>query len=206
MKGDSHPADNIVYLDPDDGVLVRTTCWRPQAGAPNPVKPGEKVVIMSYHLTAAEDVCPCGSGKPFGACCRPLPYWRPVCLNPGMQGYHLVNPQTAHFTNISGDAVYPFLKNDERLYCTEDTPQRTFWTYWGSPPLKIAQGTPCFGDFELLEGRTLVITALSDPRMEVLLELVRPLSLGTPHIEQHSSPRVPKPPRKAPARKRRRKF
>jgi len=122
-----------------------------------------------------------------------------------MQGYHLVQPQSAHFTNIDADAVHAFLQNDERLYCTEDTPHRTFWTYWGSPPLHIPQGTPCFADIELLEDRTLLITALSDPRMEVLLELVRPLSLGTPHIQQDPVPRLPKPVRQAPARRRRRK-
>ena len=169
------------------------------------MKPGEKVVIMSYHPTATEDICPCGSGKRFGSCCRPLPYWRPVCLNPGMQGYHLVQPQTARFTNIAAEAVHTFLQNDERLYCTEDTPHRTFWTYWGSPALHISQGTPCFGDIELLEGHTLLITAMSDIRMEILLELVRPLDLGTPHIQQEPVLRLPKPPRKAPTRKRRRK-
>jgi SEC-C motif len=205
MKGASHPVGNTVYLDPDGGVLVHTTCWRPQSGAPNPLKPGEKVVIMSYHPTATEDLCPCGSGKRFGSCCRPLPYWRPVCLNPGMQGYHLVCPQTAHFTNIAADTVHTFLQNDERLYCTEDTPRRTFWTYWGSPALHISQGTPCFGDIELLEGHTLLITAMSDIRMEMLLELVRPLDLGTPHIQQDSVPRLPKPLRQASAKKRRRK-
>ena len=205
MKGDFRLINNIVHLDPNGGVLVHTTCWRPQSGAPNPVKPGEKVVIMSYHPTATEDICPCGSGKRFSSCCRPLPYWRPVCPNPGLQGYHLVQPQSAHFTNIDADAVHAFLQNDERLYCTEDTPHRTFWTYWGSPPLHIPQGTPCFADIELLEDRTLLITALSDPRMEVLLELVRPLSLGTPHIQQDPVPRLPKPVRQAPARRRRRK-
>src|SRR5947199_3027585 len=52
MKGDFRLINNIAHLDPNGGVLVHTTCWRPQSGAPNPVKPGEKVVIMSYHPTA----------------------------------------------------------------------------------------------------------------------------------------------------------
>ena len=192
-------------LDPNGGVLVHTTCWRPRLGDPNPEQPGERVSIMSYHPTAAEDFCPCGSGKPFGTCCRPLPYWRPVCPNPGRQGYSLVHPQSARFTNIPADALYAFLQDDERLYCVEDTPHRAFWTYWGNPAFDIPQGTLCFGDIELLESHTLLITALSDARMKVLLELVHPLRLGTPQMQKDPFPRLEKPVRKASGGKRRRK-
>jgi SEC-C motif len=204
-KGDMRLVDEIVYLDPNSGVLVHTTCWRPRPGDPNPEQPGEKVSIMSYHPTDAEDFCPCGSGKHFGACCQPLPYWRPVCPNPGKQGYSLVHPQTARFTNIPADALYVFLQDDERLYCVEDSPHRAFWTYWGDPAFDIPQGTLCFGDIELLENRTLLITALSDARMEMLLELVRPLKLGTPQMQRDAVPRLEKPVRKASAGKRRHK-
>ena len=70
----------------------------------------------------------------------------------------------------------------------------------------IPQGTRCFGDIELLEGRTLLMSALSDARMEVLLELVRPLNLGTPQIQRDVVPRLEKPGRKRPGEKRRRTF
>ena len=201
-KGKMLPGDDIVRLDPNGGVLVHTTCWRPRSGDPNPEHPGEKVAMIIYHPTDAHEVCPCGSGKRFGSCCAPLPYWRPVCPNPGKQGYSLVHGQSARFTDVPVDAVYAFLQDDERLYCTEDTPHRVFWTYWGNPAFDIPQGTLCFGDIELLESQTLLITALSDARMEVLLELVHPLKLGTPQIQQDSFLRLEKPTRKVPARKR----
>ncbi len=203
-KGDMRLVDEIVHLDPNGGVLVHTTCWRPQPGDPNPEQPGERVSIMSYHPTGTEDPCPCSSGKPFGACCRLLPYWRPVCPNPGMKGYSLVRPQSARFTNIPADVVYASLQDDKRLYCVEDSPHRAFWTYWGDPAFDIPQGTLCFGDIELLESRTLLITALSDARMEMLLELVRPLKVGTPQMQRDPVPRLEKPVRKAPRGKRRR--
>jgi len=197
--------NDIRQLDPNGGVLVSTTCWRPRPGDPNPELPGEKISILSYRPTDPEAPCPCGSSKPYSACCQALPYWRPVCLNPGMQGYSLMHRQTALFTNIPVDTVYEFLQDDERLYCTEDTPHRTFWIYWGDPAFDVPYGTVCFGDFELQENHTLLITALSDARMEVLLELVRPLNLGTPQMQLDSLPPVEKPIRKAPARKRRRR-
>jgi len=211
MQQSSRARDNIppVYdisrLDPNGGVLSHLTCWRPRPGAPNPEQPGEKLFIMSYLPTDAEAPCPCGSGKKFGTCCQPLPYWRPVCPNPGMQGYSLMHSQSARFTNIPADAVYAYLQNDERLYCVEDTPDRAFWVYWGDPALDVPYGTLCFGDFELQENHTLLITALSDARMEVLLELIHPLKLGTPQIQQEPFRHLEKPVRKASARKRRRK-
>jgi len=121
-----------------------------------------------------------------------------------MQGYSLMRSQSARFTNISADAVYAFLQDDERLYCVEDSPDRAFWVYWGDPALDVPYGTLCFGDFELLENHTLLITALSDARMEVLLELVRPLNLGTPQIQQEPIRHLDKPVQKVSARKRRR--
>ncbi len=205
-KGDLYLFDDISRLDPNGGVLVTAAYWRPRPGDPNPEQPGEKVSVLSYLPTDAEDLCPCGSGKHFGACCQPLPYWRLVCPNPGMQGYSLVRPQSARFTNIRTDAVYAFLQDDERLYCVEDTPHRAFWIYWGDPAFDTpSYGILCFGDLELQEDHTLLVTALSDTRMEVLLELVRPLNLGTLQVELNSVPPLEKPVRKASEGKRRRK-
>ena len=65
---------DIGRLDPNGGVLAHLTCWRPRPGDPNPEQPGEKLFMMSYLPTDAEALCPCGSGKKFGACCQPLPY------------------------------------------------------------------------------------------------------------------------------------
>jgi len=97
---DALAGPDLHSLDPSGGVLVVTTYWRPRSGDPNPEQPGEKLSILSYLPTDADELCPCGSGNSFGACCQPLPYWRPVCPNPGMQGYSLVHPQSARFTTI----------------------------------------------------------------------------------------------------------
>jgi hypothetical protein len=192
-------------LDPSGGVLVITTYWRPRAGDPNPEQPGEKLSILSYLPTDTDELCPCGSGNSFGACCQLLPYWRPVCPNAGMQGYSLVHPQSARFTTIPANAVYAFLQDDERLYCIEDTPQRAFWTYWGDPAFDTPPfGTLCFGDLELQGKDTLLVSGLSDARMEMLLDLLHPLKLSTPKMQLDPFPRLEKPERKRPKGKRRR--
>jgi hypothetical protein len=43
-------------------------------------------------------------------------------------------------------------------------------------------GAVCFGDLELQEDDALLISGLGDARMEVLLDLLSPLGLGTPKI------------------------
>ena len=135
---------------------------------------------------------------PYGGVLVHTTCWRPRLgdPNPGLPGEKLVHPQSARFTNIPADAVYASLQDDERLYCVEDTPQRAFWTYWGNSAFDIPQGTLCFGDIELLGSRTLLVSALSDVRMEILLELVRPLKLGTPQMHRDPVPRLEKPVRK----------
>ena len=202
---DALAGPDLRSLDPSGGVLVVTTYWRPRSGDPNPEQPGEKLSILSYLPTEADELCPCGSDSSFGACCQSLPYWRPVCPNPGMQGYSLVHPQTARFANIPAEVVYAFLQDDERLYCVQDTPQRAFWTYWGDPAFDTPPyGTVCFGDLELQGDDTLVVSGLSDARMETLLDLLYLLKLNTPKMQRDPSPRLLKPGRKASSRKRRR--
>ncbi len=196
---------DLRQFDPNGGVLVLTTYWRPQAGDPHPEQPGEKLSILSYLPTEAQELCLCGSGQTFGDCCQPLPYWRPVCPNPGMQGYSLVRPQAARFTPIATQMAYAFLQDDVRLYCVGDTPQRAFWIYWGDPAYDTPPyGMVCFGDLELQEPHTLLVTALSDRRMEVLLDLLRPFKPGTPQMQFDPLPRPAKPARKVPRGKRRR--
>jgi len=187
---------DLLGLDPSRDVLVCTTYWQPQPSDPNPEQPGEKVSILSDLPTNARDLCPCGSGKRFGACCQPLPYWQPVCPNPGMQGHSLLASQSATFTNISRDEVYDFLQEDIRVFCVQDTKRRAFWTYWGEPALPTPYGILSFGDIELKKNRTLLITALSDIRMKALLDVISPLNLGTPQIQRDPIIRPEKPIRK----------
>ncbi len=163
-------------IHPNAGFLCFYTVWRPQAGAADPDAPGEKQQTMSYILRAPDQACLCGSGKPFGACCQPKRLWHPLCPNPGIPGeagYSLLKPQSATFTNVAGAAVRAALMDDIRLRCTEDTPERAFWIYEGDVAIETPQGLMCFGDIELQHNHTLFITALSDLRMGILLELVR---------------------------------
>ena len=94
---------------------------------------------------------------------------------------------------------------DVGLYCVEDSPQRVFWTNWGDPAFDTpTYGTLCIAALELQESHTLLVTALSDTRMEVLQDLVRPLELGISQMQLGPFPRLEKPVRKASRGERRR--
>ena len=104
-----------------------------------------------------------------------------------------MKPRTAQFNNVDNAAVREILHDDERLVCTEDTPERRFWTYWGVPALEAQDGIICFGDIELT-GSTLEISVLSDIRWTAVMDVVR-AAVGNdakPTIHRDPVPRTPK--------------
>jgi hypothetical protein len=172
-------------LDMNGGFLCFWTYWQPDPAAPDPEMPGLKQQMVTYLAVAPSADCLCGSGKSYGRCCQPLPYSRPVCPNPGLQGYSLLAPQSATFRGVDG-AIYDRLMDDLRLHCVEDTPDRVFWNLWGEPALESEYGIICFGDIELQHQQTLIASAVSAPRMAVLLDLLTEAGgtgLASPTVE-----------------------
>jgi hypothetical protein len=172
-------------LDLNGGFLCLSSHWRPNPNDPNPDMPGQKLSMSSYIPVRADDACLCGSGKTFNSCCQQKNYWHPVCLNPDGKSYSLMDLQSEKFHPVDGTTLREQLMNDIRLYCVEDGIKRSFWIYWGDPALEDQYGILCFGDIELKQNRTLLITAMSDLRMQILLNLVREIAgeqLGSPKI------------------------
>ena len=189
------PEIDVNQLNPNKGVLYLAAYWRPRPDDPDPDMPGEKIHITSYLPLSDKDDCPCGSGKLYHACCQRKSHWPLFCPNPGLIGYSLFRPQSATFTKIDGKALGSALMDDERLYCVENTFKRAFWVYWGTPALQSPYGIFCFGDIELIEAHTLVVTAMSDHRMRVLCGLLENLagdSLGNPRIKRDPVKRIHK--------------
>ena len=89
-------------LDHNGGFLCLSSHWRPNPDAPNPDMPGQKLSMTSYIPIRADDICLCGSGRLYSACCRQERYWHPVCLNHDGKSYSLLAPQSATFHRIDG--------------------------------------------------------------------------------------------------------
>jgi hypothetical protein len=96
---------------------------------------------------------------------------------------------------VDGDVVRERLMADRRLHCTDDSLASSFWAYWGDPPIEEQYGIFCFGDVELGGNHILVVTAMSDLRMQALLGLLREITgdlLGEPRITYGDIPMIDK--------------
>jgi hypothetical protein len=159
-------------VNPNTGFLCLSVYWQPNPDAPNPEMPGNRL-SMSLYLPVQEDApCLCESGKPYGKCCRRLPYWRPVTIDPDDEEFSLYASRMAEFRRVEFDTVKEKLSADSRLHHTIDEKDSCFWIYWGDPPVESKYGIICFGDLDLQQD-TLVVTALSEVRMKTLLDLLR---------------------------------
>jgi hypothetical protein len=165
------PAGRPGAVDMNCGFLCFWTYWQPDPAAPYPEMPDLKQQVITYLPVAPAADCLCGSGKSYASCCQTLTYWRPVCPNLGLQGYSSLAPQSAMVRAVDGAAIHDRLMDDLRLHCVEDTPDRTFWTLWGEPALESEYGVICFGDIELQHQQVLIASAMSTPRMAVLMDL-----------------------------------
>ena len=192
-------------LDPDGGFLCLWTHWRPSVADSEAEGGGEKLTVLTYLPCPPDAPCLCGSGKQYRDCCRPKPYMVVLCPDPGVEEtFSLCRGATITLAPVDGEAVRQKLLADERFKCTEDTPERGFWTYLGDPYFESEHGILCFGDVELQHKRKLIVTGLSETRMQVLLGVFREM-LGDdikPKIRRDAPQRVPKPGRKQPRTKR----
>jgi hypothetical protein len=176
---------DISEADPNGGFLCPLTHWRPNPADPNPSIPGQKQFTLTYIPREPDDTCLCGTGKTYRACCQPRRHWHPVCPNPGMEGHSLIAPQSAKIHPVNGLTLREQLTKDTRLHCVEDSVDSGFWIFWGDPAIEDQYGILCFGDFELKQNRTLLVTAMSNLSMQTLLKALEEITedaLGKPQI------------------------
>jgi hypothetical protein len=198
----------LKQTDPYGGFLLWISFWRPNPADPDPEMPGLKQQMFSFLPVKPDQLCLCGSGQLYRDCCRPKRDWQPICHNPGMEGYSVLVPQEALFETVDAPTLKRRLDDDPRLAIVEDTPGGGFWSLWGDPALEDPQfGIIGFGDLELKADGSLLVTAMSDLRMQTLLDLLQEIAadcLNPPQIRKDPPPRLRKPPLK-PARQKRRK-
>jgi len=170
-----------------------TVHWRPDPEAADPEMPAQKLSMSSYIPVLPREKCLCGSGKRYRDCCQPKRLWHPVCPRPGGpgSGFSLTGPQSARFRDVDGDAIRERLMADARLRCTDTSRASSFWILFGDPPVEEEYGILCFGDVELTRDRTLVVSAISDLRMQALLARLREIAgdlLGEPGVTYDEVP------------------
>jgi hypothetical protein len=86
---------------------------------------------------------------------------------------------------VDGDAIHERLMADRRLRCTDASQASAFWIFFGDPPVEEEYGILCFGDIELKRNHTLLVSTMSDLRMQTLLALLQEIAgdlLSEPRI------------------------
>ena len=165
---------NPARFDVNGGYICLWSHWKPDPNLPNPDMPGMKEDLITYMPQANEELCMCGSGKPFEACCRQEQYWWPFCADPELEGFSLLAPQSLTFRQIDGAVLRERLMEDDRLNCTDDRPESGSWSYWGDMTIKTkGYGIVGFGELEIKHNHTLVVTVSSDLRRQVLLKFLK---------------------------------
>jgi len=175
---------NPARINVNGGYLCLWSHWKPDPALPDPDMPGTQEDLLTYMPQTIEDLCLCGSGKPFGDCCKQEQYWWPLCPDPELEGYSLLAPQTLTFRKIDGVALRKRLMDDDRLNCTEDGEKQAVWSYWGDTFLETpGYGTIGFAELELKNKHTLLVTVASDQRRQILLAFLKEVAgdlLGNP--------------------------
>lgn len=182
-------------VDPNGGFLSSLTHWMPNPADPDAEMPGLKQFTVLYIPLEPGDTCLCGTGKTYRNCCQSRRRWHTICPNPGMEGHSLTAPQSATFHQVNGLNLRERLTTDTRLRCISDSVDSTFWTFWGDPAIEDQYGILCFGDFELKHNRTLLVTAMSNLRMQMLLQVLEEIAedpLGKPRIRFDRVQRIDK--------------
>lgn len=195
----------IKQTDPYGGFLLWVSHWRPNPDDPDPEMPGLKQSSINYMPLQPDDDCLCGSGLTYADCCQPKPMWEPICHNPGLDGYSFLVPQEAVFKQVDAPTLKERLDDDIRLAIVDDTPAGGFWILWGDPGFETELGVIGFGDLELRADGSLLVTAMSDVRMQTVLDLLQEIAadcLGSPEITKDPTPQLRKRPKKG--RKKRR--
>ncbi len=86
-------------------------------------------------------------------------------------------PQEVPIKVVDPPTLKQRLDDDPRLAITSDTPGGGFWILWGDPALEDPQyGILGFGDLELKSDGTLVVIAMSNLRMQILLDLLQEIA------------------------------
>jgi hypothetical protein len=191
------PGELRGVIDPNRGFLCMLTYWQPDPDAPDPEMPGRKLSMTAYIPVRRGEPCLCGSGKRYRQCCRREPLWQSICPNPGGRGagYSLIRPQSARFEGVDGVKILGRLGSERRLRCVDASPRSSFWVWHGDRMVKEEYGILCFGDIELRRRRTLLVTAMSDLRMEMLLAVLQEIAgdlLGEPRLTYDKMPVIDK--------------
>ncbi len=129
---------------------------------------GQAMQMIMFYPVAPDELCACGSNRPFGDCHRNLHRVPLLCHDVNAETYSEIMAYETTFPVHDDKAAYRLLKAAPELCLTQEIPGRLFWQFIGQPPLETAGGDMVFATVELNPGRLYFIT-LSQQRNEAII-------------------------------------
>ena len=141
--------------------------------------------MLLFHSVAPNELCPCGSNRPFDDCHRDLNRVPLLCRDINAETYSEILAHETTFPVRDNKATQRLLKVAPELRLTQQIPGRLFWQFIGHPPLETSGGDTVFATVELNPGRLYFVT-LSQQRNETIIRTLTKHAgsvLGPPTIQ-----------------------
>ncbi len=153
--------------DPGDGFseIAMTALNAPDA--PMAAR-GHAMQMILFHPVAPDELCPCGSNRPFDDCHRDLHRIPLLCHDIYAETFSEILAHETTFPVRDDKAAQRLLKAAPELCLTQEIPGRLFWQFLGDPPLETVGGDMVFATAELNLGRLYFIT-LSQQRNDTII-------------------------------------
>jgi len=129
---------------------------------------GQAMQMLLFHPVDPDELCPCGSNRPFDGCHRDLSRTPLLCRDVNAETYSEIMAHETTFPVHDDKAARRLLKATPELCLTQEIPGRLFWQFTGRPPLETGGGDMVFATVELNPGRLYFIT-LSQQRNEAII-------------------------------------
>ncbi len=129
---------------------------------------GHAAQMLLFHPVDPDELCPCGSNRPFDDCHRDLHRVPLLCHDVHAETYSEIVAHETTFPVQDDETAQRLLKATPELRLTQEISGRLFWQFVGHPPLETVGGDMVFATVELNPGRLYFIT-LSQQRNETII-------------------------------------
>ena len=129
---------------------------------------GHAAQMILFYSVDPDELCPCGSNRPFDNCHRDLDRVPLLCHDINAETYSEIMAHETTFPVHDDEAAQRLLKTAPELCLTQEIPGRLFWQFIGHPPLETGSGDMVFATVELNPGRLYFVT-LSQQRNKTII-------------------------------------
>ena len=127
----------------------------------------QKISMILFVPRKPDSLCPCGSGKEYGFCCKRHGLSVVFAQNIDSRTYSPVLSCRKTFKRFDFENVRRAMLDDPRFACAQDNKRRCFWNFLGDAHVDTPYGKLVFGTVELTR-RFLKFETTSEKRFEHL--------------------------------------